>query len=75
MLNICNECEIREWSVGFIHVPALGIYYLKGEESQLSGKIMIASLIKPTSSNPEKCSGKQGWKTAFLSKCLDVTYS
>lgn len=60
MLNICNECEIRERSVGCIHILALGINYLKGDKSQLSGKIMIASLIKPTSSNPEKCSGKQG---------------
>lgn len=68
MLSICNECEIRESSAGFIHILALGIYYLEGEESQLSSKIMIASLIKPTSSNPEKCSGKQGWKTAFLFK-------
>lgn len=74
MLNICNEREIRESSVDFIHILALGIYYLKGEESQLSAKTMIASLIKPTSSNPEKCSGKQGWKTAFLFKLLDFTY-
>lgn len=65
MLNICHECEIRESSIGFIHILASGIYYLKGEKSQLSGKIMIASLIKATSSDPEKCSGKQGWKTAF----------
>lgn len=60
MLNICHECEIRESSIGFIHILAFGIYYLKCEESQLSGKVTLASLIKPTSSDPEKHSGKQG---------------
>lgn len=73
-LNICNECEIREWSVGFIHILVLGIYYLEDQESQLSGKIMIASLIKPASSKPEKCSSKQDWYTAFLFQWLDFTY-
>lgn len=55
MLNICNKCEIRESSAGFIHSLTLGISYLKGEESQLSDKIMIGSLIKPVSSIQEKC--------------------
>lgn len=43
MLNICNEREIRESSAGFIHSLALPISYFKGEESQLSDKIMIGS--------------------------------
>lgn len=54
MLNICNECEIRESSAGFIHSLALGISYLKGKESHLSDKIMIGSLIKTVSSIQEK---------------------
>lgn len=60
MLNICNECEIRESSAGFIRSLALPISYLKGEESQLSDKIMMGSLIKPVSSVQEKRkAGKQ----------------
>lgn len=60
MLNICNECEIRESSPGFIRSLALRISYLKGEESQLPDKIMIGSLIKPIGSIQEKCwAGKQ----------------
>lgn len=58
----------------FIYILALGIYYLKDQESQLSGKIMIASFTKPTSSKPEKCSSKQDWYTAFLSQWLDFMY-
>lgn len=60
MLNICNEHEIRDSSAVFIHSLALGTSYFKGEESQLSDKIMTGSLIKPVSSIQEKCrAGKQ----------------
>lgn len=58
MLNICNECEIRESSAGFIHSLALGIFYLKGEEIQLSDKIIgtMVGTIKSINSIQEKCS-------------------
>lgn len=66
MLNVCNECQIRESSAGFIHSLALGISYLRGEESQLSDKIMVDSLIKTISSVQEKCRvGKQLFSPSY----------